>query len=165
MEATFFYIFAFLTVLSVILMIAQSNPVASAIFLIFAFFNLAGLYILLQAHFVAMIQILVYAGAIMVLFVFVIMLLNLQKHELQHDKLNLKQLIVALFVMSFGAFMVFFFAKIPTLEFVPVQSGFGTVKEVGKLLFTRYVIPFEMVAILLLVGLVGAILLGRREKS
>jgi|APSaa5957512622_1039677.scaffolds.fasta_scaffold105566_2 NADH-quinone oxidoreductase subunit J len=167
MEAVFFYIFAFITTFCVLFMILQKNPVASAISLVASFFGLAAIYILLDAPFVAALQILVYAGAIMVLFIFVIMLLNLKDSELTIDKLNLKRISVIVIGLALFSFLSWQFSKIPLDEasqFKAVAADFGSAKEVGKLMFSEYVVAFEVIGVLLLVGIVGAILLGRREN-
>lgn len=173
MNPVVFYILAAFTVIPVVLMIVQHNPVASAICLVAAFFGLAGLYVLLDAHFVAVIQLLVYAGAIMVLFIFVIMLLNLKEHELVHDRVNVGTVAAFLAGLALFGILLSVFVSIPrvdangkVLSFAPVPEGYGTVREVGRLLYDvaqGYVVPFELVAILLLVGLVGAVMLGRRD--
>jgi NADH-quinone oxidoreductase subunit J len=162
---TAFYILSFLTVFFVLLMILQKNPVGSALSLVLSFFSLAGLYVLLEAHFVAAVQILVYAGAIMVLFIFVIMLLNLKNDELVHDKLNFKRMTVFLIGMALFVFLALRFAKIPAGAFTELSPDFGTAKAVAKLMFTTYVVPFEVIGVLLLVGIVGAIVLGGREDE
>lgn len=165
MEPIVFYIAGTLTLLFIILMIFQKNPVASAISLVASFFSLAVLYISLEAHFVATLQILVYAGAIMVLFIFVIMLLNLKTEELTHERFNLQRAAVVLFGLSFFGFLAYYFSKIPLVSFEAVESGFGTAKEIGKLMFSEYVVAFEVIGLLLLVGIVGAILLGKKHSQ
>lgn len=147
----------------VLLMIFQTNPIASAIYLVFAFFGLAGLYVLLSAPFVAVLQILVYVGAIMVLFIFVLMLLNLKKEELIYDQVTGKKIGVVLLGLFFLGFMVFHFVSIPVLPFANVAVSFGEPKGVGQLLFTHYLIPFELTSILLLVGIIGAVVLGKKD--
>lgn len=164
MNPVFFYSFATITVLMVIVMIVQKNPISSAICLVASFFSLAALYVMLEAHFVATLQILVYAGAIMVLFIFVIMLLNLKDDELIQDKINVKRLGVAFVGLTLFFFLALRFAKIPAAVFGTTSENFGTAESIGKLMFSDYVIPFELIGILLLVGIVGAILLGRRES-
>lgn len=168
MQPIAFYILASITTTMVVLLIVQKNPLSSAVCLVTSFFSLAGIYILLDAHFVATMQILVYAGAIMVLFIFVIMLLNLKEHELTEDKFNLKRAFVLLLGLGLFGFLSWQFLKIPQDSTKPafpaLTPEFGTVKEVGKLLFGNYVVAFEIIGVLLLVGMVGAILLGRREE-
>lgn len=164
MEPIAFYISAFITVFAVVLMIFQNNPVASAVYLVLSFFGLAVIYVLLGAYFVSALQILVYAGAIMVLFIFIIMLLNLKEDELTYDQVNAKRLLVAIIGLGLFVFIGFYIFKIPQVSFAALPENFGTVREVAVLMLTDYVIPFEVLGLLLLVGLLGAILLGRRES-
>ena len=166
MEITF-YISGALTVLFVVLMLVQNNPVSSAIYLVLSFFSLAAVYVTLDAHFIAALQILVYAGAIMVLFVFVIMLLNLKPSELSFDQVKPKSLSVGVLSLVFLGLMVNLIRKIPNvteLQFTPVNSAFGTAKAVGALMLNDYVVAFEVMGVLLTVGLIGAVLLGRSEN-
>lgn len=161
-----FYISATLTVFFVVAMLCQSNPVASAICLVLSFFSLSAVYITLEAHFIAVLQILVYAGAIMVLFVFVIMLLSLKPSELSFDKIKLKSLLIVSVSLGFLALLVTSITKIPhvnEVQFTPVSAEFGTAKAVGALLINNYVVAFEVMGVLLTVGLIGAVLLGRRD--
>ncbi len=161
-----FYIAAGLTIFFVIAMIFQKNPVTSAVFLVLSFFSLAGIYVTLDAHFIAALQILVYAGAVMVLFVFVIMLLNLKPHELDFDRIGFKALPAFLVSGVFLALLIYLIGKIPhgpEVQFAAASAEFGTAKAVGKLMLTDYVLPFEVMGVLLTVGLIGAVLLGRRD--
>lgn len=162
-EAIFFYAFSILTVVMVIFMIFQTNPVASVVYLVFAFFGLAGLYVLLQAPFVAVLQILVYAGAIMVLFIFVIMLLNLRKDDLYYDRITLKKIGVGVLALLFAGFLTLYFLKVPVSSFYELPQEFGSPQAVGRLLFLTYLVPFELTSILLLVAVVGAVMLARKE--
>ncbi len=164
MDVYLFYIFSFITVSTVILMILQKNPISSAFCLIISFFSLAALYALLSAHFVAVLQILVYAGAVMVLFVFVIMLLNLKKNDYIRDKLNLGRIIAILIGLGLFAFFAIEFLLLPLIHLPELAPEFGTAEQIGELMFTKYVIPFELIGVLLLVGIVGAVLLGRKES-
>ncbi len=163
MESFLFYIFGGIAVASALLVVTRRNAVGSAIFLILCFFCLGVLYLLLQAHFVAVIQVLVYAGAIMVLFLFVIMLLNLSQIEFGRIRnLALKVLGAALGVVL----LINILGAInrPQLsEGVPLSEGFGGTAQVGMLLFSKYLIPFEVASVLLLAAIVGAIILARRE--
>ena len=163
MEIYFFYFFAALTVASALGVVWFRNPISSAISLVVSFFGIAALYVLLQAHFLAIIQILVYAGAIMVLFIFVIMLLNLKGAELEeHGFSNSKKAVSAL-VISGILFVFYRIFSISGFTTSPVSDDFGTVKTVGKLLFTDYIFPFEYASILLLAALVGGVILAKRE--
>lgn len=161
-ESIVFYAAGFLTVLCIVLMILQPNPVASAVCLVVSFFSLAVVYISLSAHFVAALQILVYAGAIMVLFVFVIMLLNLQDDEIVRDKLSMRNVIVFFLGLGLFGLLAYFIWRIPPVSLAPVAQNFGTATEVSRLMLGNYVVPFEVLGLLLLVGLVGAVMLGRR---
>lgn len=158
-----FYVFAALTLLCGILVIANPfsrSPVTSAMFLVLTIISMAGLFVLLHAFFLAAVQILVYAGAVMVLFLFVIMLLDLKEEE--RRKIKLFGFIGGL--VSVGAIFTIFAkslasikpaAAAPTLE--------GETYALGKLLFTQYVLPFEIVSVLLLVAMVGVILLSKKK--
>jgi len=163
MQEVLFYIFGGLTVATGLGVVLFRNPISSAFSLIVSFFGVAALYAMLDAHFLAAIQILVYAGAIMVLFIFVIMLLNLQPDEL-HEKPFPK--IYWIFALgSLAAFLAFFTQLLMPLHlaFPRVAENFGTVKEVGKLLFTEYLVPFEYSSVLLLVAVIGGVVLAKRE--
>lgn len=163
-EAFFFYAFAGTAILMTLLVILLNNPVASALSLVMAFFCLSGLYILLEAPFVAVMQILVYAGAIMVLFVFVIMLLKLRPEDLLQDKVTWGKAGVVLIGVPFAGFLISKFLTLPVEAFRTIPDNFGAPKEVGKLLFTKYLIPFELVSVLLLVAIIGVIVLAGRDS-
>lgn len=167
LEIITFSILALIGLASAILLILQKNPVYSALLLILHFLALAGLYLLLNAQFIAVLQILVYAGAIMVLFVFVIMLLNLQNEEALKDPFNLKRIIATILgVILLLQFGVFFFIKAKyDLDIQPSPNSIeaGSVKKIGELLFTTYLIPFEVTSFVLLVGIIAAIVLAKRK--
>lgn len=165
MNTLAFYIFATITVTATVAMITRRNPVASAVFLVVSFMSLAGIYVLLGAPFVAALQILIYAGTIMVLFIFVIMLLNLKEDELIPDRIDGGRVFTVILGLALFAFLGSRLAKIPgTAVFLSLPADFGGVKQVASLMLTEYVVPFEILGVLLLVGLVGAVLLGRREE-
>jgi len=166
MQTSLFYIFSFLTLLCGLLVIANPfsrNPVTSAMFLVLTIASLAGLFVLLHAFFLAAVQVLVYAGAVMVLFLFVIMLLDVR--EEQRRKIKKFGLITGL--LSVGAILGVFINVIlrsglsTPFPGAPVEGG--TI-PLGTLLFSnRYVLPFEIVSVLLLVAMVGVILLSKRD--
>ncbi|HBF12436.1 MAG TPA: hypothetical protein DDW49_03455 [Deltaproteobacteria bacterium] len=164
-EQFFFYIFAAITVVAILLMIINNNPIASAMCLVFAFFALSALYVLLHAPFVAIMQVLVYAGAIMVLFVFVIMMLRLRPEDLVVDRWNAKNLLLGGIGVFFVVVVIQVLRHIPLLAFQPVDPHFGSPEEVGRLIFGKYMIPFELISVTLLVALVGVVVLGKKEKS
>ncbi|MFO1518129.1 MAG: NADH-quinone oxidoreductase subunit J [bacterium] len=163
MELIFFYIFGGIAVATALGVVAFRNPISSAFSLIVCFFAISALYAMLNAHFLAIIQILVYAGAIMVLFIFVIMLLNLQPHELEEKGFSgsFKGL-VALVLAGFVGMLISLFKHL-SLGFPSVKPTYGTVESVGQLLFTQYWFPFEYVSILLVVALVGGVVLAKRD--
>lgn len=158
-----FYAFAGLTLLCGFFCVANPfsrNPVTSAMFLVLTIISMAGLYVLLHAFFLAAIQVLVYAGAVMVLFLFVIMLLDIREEE--RRKLNGA-------AVGVGAIAVGTLAGILTRALwhaeplAKVATSEGATRPLGKILFTQYLLPFEVLSILLLVAMVGVILLSRKE--
>ena len=166
-EAIFFYIFAIGAVLGSLGVLTCKQPINSAISLVVSFFFLAGIYILLNAQFMAVLQILVYAGAIMVLFMFVLMLLNLRDDELGRPQLNSTKVVGSLF-----AAVIFYVFATASMGFVgsgeqvwtnAVPEDFGMVAPIGRELMTKWVLPFELAAILLLVGIVGAVVVAKRR--
>ena len=166
MEFAVFVALAAVAVSSAVATIAWKNPVRSALSLIVCLFALAGLYVTLYAHFLAAMQILVYAGAIMVLFVFVIMLLNLTPAQLGEQKVTPLAIMAGAAVAAVaGKFIKVIITYDPGQEagFTRVShSGeFGTIERVGDMLFRQFLMPFELTSILLLVAVVGAIIIAR----
>ena len=171
LETTGFYFFATLAVISAIFMVLKKNPVASVFSLIITFISIAGLYATLYAHFLAIIQILVYAGAIMVLFLFVVMLLDLRGEELffkvQKGVKIGGLLLAAIFLaeiwfVASSALIVSSSRGNMTAETIAREGG--NTALLGKLLFTEYLLPFELTSVLLLVSIIGAVLMSRRVK-
>jgi NADH-quinone oxidoreductase subunit J len=166
-ELLLFFILAAIAILSAISMLVSKNSVYSAMFLVLNFVTVAVLYLLLNAAFIAMVQVTVYAGAIMVLFLFVIMLLGAEKAS-GGGSLAWQPPLAVLF----GGALVLEFAYIlfnlqsgllPEIESVP--EGFGSPASIGNILFNRFLIPFEITSILLLVAMVGAIVITRDERK
>jgi len=164
MELIFFYLFAGVSVISSILVISFRNTLSSAVSLVLALFGVACLFALLGAHFLAAMQILIYAGAVMVLFVFVIMLLNLGREELLRIKMSFSAVVGILFGGYLATLLVLRLGYLSE-PFRPLEAvqDYGTVRGVGKLLFTDYLVPFELTSILLLVAIVGAVVLAKKE--
>jgi len=162
-QDVFFYVFAALTLLCGVLVIANPfsrSPVTSAMFLVLAIISMSGLFLLLHAFFLAAVQILVYAGAVMVLFLFVIMLLDLKEEE--RRRIKLFGLVAGL--LSVGIIVSVFVKSLATLNTdVPPPTLEGDTISLGHLLFTNYTLPFEIVSVLLLVALVGVILLSKKK--
>jgi NADH-quinone oxidoreductase subunit J len=169
-QTILFYIFAVIALVSAIAMVLHRNPVYSAIFLIVTLFAFAGFFVLLNAPFVAAVHIIVYAGAIMVLFLFVIMLLNL-KHDPARERLKVARrmlgvILAAAFLLEVGALTLAAFASAENAPRVgPGQGIVGGTSEIGRALFTTYLLPFEIASVLLLVGMVGAVILAKRRLS
>ena len=163
------YIFWFLSVMalfSALMMVTSRNPVYSVLWLISTFFAISGHYILLNAQFLAVVNIIVYAGAIMVLFLFVIMLMNLNR-QTEPQKNHWLKLIGAL---GGGCFLLVMVAALKDAELQSQQAMVGTgsiglIKVLGKELFTRYVVPFEISSLLFLSAMVGAAVIGKKEPS
>jgi NADH-quinone oxidoreductase subunit J len=156
-----FYIFTALALICGVMVLVSRNPVNSAMFLVLTIASIAGLFVLLEAFFLAAIQILVYAGAVMVLFLFVIMLLDLKAEE--HRKIKILGLAGG--IVSVGAILAIFFKSLnstPLSATRDVQFKAGTI-ELGQLLFSRYLLPFEIISVLLLVAMVGVILLSKKD--
>lgn len=160
MQLLIFYILGFGALVSALLLVTNKRPVAAAMSLILTMLFLAGIYVLLDAHLIAALQIIVYAGAIMVLFLFVIMLLNVEEKSgrLSHRKIALQ--FVGILVV--GAVLI---AVTGLIKIGPAQlaDSFGTTKAVGQMLFTDFLLPFEIASILLLAAIVGAVILAKRK--
>jgi NADH-quinone oxidoreductase subunit J len=162
---TLFYIFAFLTLVFGFLVVANPfsrNPVTSAMFLVLTIASLAGLFVLLHAFFLAAVQVLVYAGAVMVLFLFVIMLLDLKIEERQ----KVRKVAVVAGLVAVGAILAIFGQCLK--EAAPLEASYPPVVEgstvpLGQLLFREYLLPFEIVSLLLLVAMVGVVLLSKKD--
>jgi NADH-quinone oxidoreductase subunit J len=158
-------LFWFLTVMALgcaLGVILSRNPISSVLFLIATFFAISGHYILMNAQFLAIVNIIVYAGAIMVLFLFVIMLMNLNA-DTEPQKNRLIQLagVISggiLFLVILGGLR-----NIPVTELERSNTSIGLIKNLGKTLFTQFVLPFEISSVLFLSAMIGAIVIGRKE--
>lgn len=172
-ENVAFYLLAAVTLAMGLSVVLRRNPLHGALSLVVSFFSLAGIYVLLYAHLLATLQVLVYAGAIMVLFTFVIMLLNLQDRELGEARGPVAKS-VAVGVMTFLAVWVIMTAqsavvgnflteptRTPTAGALP--ATYGGVAGVGGALFRDYLLPFELVSVLLLVAIVGAVAVAKKR--
>ncbi len=165
MELLMFYIFGFGAVVSALLMVTNRRPVRAAMSLVATMSFLAGLYVLLDAHLIAVLQLIVYAGAIMVLFLFVIMLLNIEEKEglLGVNTILLQFMGMLVVGLLFVSMVSLFKGEGSLLASVDIANDFGTTKAVGKLLFTEYLLPFEIASVLLLAAIVGAVILAKRR--
>ncbi len=171
MQEILFYLFAVIAVASGVAMVLHRNPVYSAIFLIVTLFAFAGFFVLLNAPFVATVHVIVYAGAIMVLFLFVIMLLNLKRDPAREQRKvtrrTLGVILVLAFIVEIGALLFAVTANDGLSVIVPAPQSettlVGSTTVIGRSLFTTYLFPFEVASVLLLVGIVGAIVLAKKK--
>jgi len=168
-HAIFFYLFAAVCIASAIMVIAAKNPVHSVLFLILAFVNAAGLFVLLGAEFLAMILIVVYVGAVAVLFLFVVMMLDVDFAELRHGFLNylpigglIGAILLAELLFIVGAWVIA--PGAPKAIAAPVPADLSNTEALGLVLYTRYVYFFEAAGVILLVAMIGAIVLTLHHK-
>jgi len=157
-----FLLMAALTVASALTVIIHPNPIYSALGLVSTLFMLAVLFLGLDAQMVAVLQIIVYAGAIVVLFLFVIMLLNLQVEERSSAAPPMVG-IAAIGGLAMGGLVILGIVRTPLGAQVPVHAGFGGTEALAERLFTVYLLPFELTSLLLLVAIVGAVVTGRKR--
>jgi NADH-quinone oxidoreductase subunit J len=168
METLLFWLLAVIALVASVSMIIQRNPVYSALFLIVTLLSLAGLFLLLSAYFLSVIQIIVYAGAIMVLFLFVIMLLDIRRTEAAPSRVKLQAplgillgvvfLLETLLILRSGVIR-----EMAAQAASPPDPDFGTALALGRALFTGYFFPLQLAAVLLFVALIGAIVLSKRR--
>jgi NADH-quinone oxidoreductase subunit J len=164
MDAVLFLIFAFVAVASATSLVLQKHPISSALSLVGVMGSLAVLYLLLGAEFLAAAQLIVYAGAIMVLFVFVIMLLNAGAEQRSSRSTIVKWIGIPLFAAFIGVLGYLIQSRVPDSGAVTFGS-FTTAggREIGRALFTQYLLPFEVTSLLILIAIVGAVVLARKE--
>ncbi|MDX2129422.1 MAG: NADH-quinone oxidoreductase subunit J [Chloroherpetonaceae bacterium] len=164
-----FLLFAYLgaqVIVATIGTVWAKNPVTSALFLVLNFFSLGGLYLLLEAQFIAVVQVIVYAGAIMVLFLFTIMLLNLNDDRSLREKFDLKKGFAVLLSISLLLELGYILSLKITLPKSPdplLGSQLGEAKTIGKALLTDFLFPFEVISVLLLLAVIGAIVLSKKN--
>jgi len=161
MQESLFILFSLLTLVFGSLVVASRNPVNSALCLVATIVSMSGLFVLLNAFFLAAVQILVYAGAVMVLFLFVIMLLDLKAEE----KKSVRVFSLAAGFLSVSGIVGVFWSALErgSIDTIYEPVSVGGTKELGTLLFKEYVLPFEILSVLLLVAMVGAILLSKKN--
>ena len=160
-----FYVLALLIVASGIVVITNRNPVASAVALAFNLVAIAGVFMVLDAQFVGLLQVIVYAGAIMVLILFVIMLLNLRDEARAHPAGTFQRVLAPLTTLVLAIVLGRAVYDSAPSTFPEMQAGFGTASSVGKELFTTFYYPFEAISLLLIVAMVGAVLLAKKKLS
>jgi NADH-quinone oxidoreductase subunit J len=173
LQAIMFYLFAAVAIASGVMVVSSRNPVHSVLFLILAFFNAAGLFVLMGAEFLAMILIVVYVGAVAVLFLFVVMMLDVDFEELRSGFLRYLPIGVLVGFILLAELVLVVFANwivapdVASREAAPMTAAFGQLtntRALGDLLYTRYVLPFQIAGAILLVAMIGAIVLTLRQR-
>lgn len=164
-----FYILSAITLGTAFLAIYSRNPIHSAIWLVLCFFSIAGHYLLLNAQFLALVHIIVYSGAIMILFLFTVMLMNLNKKDEVHKPRVTRVVAVVLFALMLGS-LVLIFSQNETMATRYSHEGgdYQSIKVLGQVLLDEnngFMVPFEFASVLLLVGMIGAVLLSKKEKT
>jgi NADH-quinone oxidoreductase subunit J len=159
-----FYLLSIMALYSAVMVLLSKKPIHSVLYLTLTFFAIAGHYVMLNAQFLAVVHIIVYAGAIMVLFLFTVMLLNLNKDERSPKPLWVK----AAAILSGGMLMIVLIAIFRGYDIAlardPSLTQIGLVQNLGRVLFDEYLVPFELSSILFLTAMVGAVMLGKREQ-
>jgi len=161
-----FIYFAAVIVISAVLMITRRNPIHSVLLMLLLFFHIAGVFVLLNAEFLAAVQLIVYAGAILILYLFVVMLLNVDK-ERSVKRANRYWPVIAGFgiVIASEIVLLIVCGKFAVEPGQLMKPGFGSVNALGVELYTNYLVPFEIASVILLVGLVGAVMLAKKVKE
>ena len=161
-----FYILSAATLATAFLTIISKNPIHSAIYLVICFFSIAGHYLLFNAQFLAIVHIIVYSGAIMVLFLFTIMLMNLNKEDEPHKPFFTKIAAAVSFGLIAVVLLAVFIKAQPEInEYTILGDDYQSIKVLGKVLLNEYMVPFEFASVLLLVSMIGAVLLSKKEKQ
>ena len=160
-----FCVLSIITLATAFLTIFSRNPKHSAIYLVICYFSIAGHYLLLNAQFLAIVHIIVYSGAIMILFLFTIMLMNLnEQHEVHRPRITRLGAIVSFCLICLVLITIFINSKPIVGEYVTTGEDYQSIKVLGKILLNEYMVPFEFASILLLVAMIGTVLLSKKEK-
>ena len=160
-----FCVLAIITLATAFLTIYSKNPIHSAIYLVISFFSIAGHYLLLNAQFLAIVHVIVYSGAIMILFLFTVMLMNLNKeNEVHKPRVTRLGAIVLFCLMCLVLIAVFINSKPIVGDYTTTGEDYQSIKVLGKVLLNEYMVPFEFASVLLLVAMIGAVLLSKKEK-
>ena len=160
-----FCVLSAITLSTAFLTIFSRNPIHRAIYLVICFFSVAGHYLLLNAQFLAIVHIIVYSGAIMILFLFTIMLMNLnEQKEVHRPRITRLGAIVSFCLICIVLILIFINSKPIVGEYVSTGEDFQSIKVLGRILLNEYMVPFEFASILLLVAMIGTVLLSKKEK-
>ena len=164
-ETLFFYLFASITCLAGLMVISSRNPVHSVLFLILAFFNAAGLFVLLGAEFLAMLLVVVYVGAVAVLFLFVVMMLDINFVELREGFQRYMPLGLGVGGVLLAEILFVFFNSADMPETVVMENEVSNTRALGRILYTDYIYLFQLAGLILLVAMIGAIALTLRKRE
>jgi NADH-quinone oxidoreductase subunit J len=160
-----FCVLAAITLSTAFLTVFSRNPIHSAIYLVICFFSVAGHYLLLNAQFLAIVHIIVYSGAIMILFLFTIMLMNLNKeNEVHKPRITRLGAIVSFCLVCLILIAIFINSKPIAGDYIATGEDYQSIQVLGKILLNEYMVPFEFASILLLVAMIGTVLLSKKEK-
>jgi NADH-quinone oxidoreductase subunit J len=165
MEHLFFFYFASVIAAASVLVVAVRNPIYSALSLLIMFFHVAGLYVTLHAEFLAAVQVIVYAGALLVLYLFVVLLLNLKQDERYHRQWPVAAGVGSLLVVETAVLTLLKGRTPAATPAVPetVATGIGNTEALGDVLYSTYLFPFEVASLILLVAMIGAIILAKKD--
>jgi NADH-quinone oxidoreductase subunit J len=167
--STILIVFCFLsaiTLATAFLTIFSKNPIHSALYLVICFFSIAGHYLLLNSQFLAIVHIIVYSGAIMILFLFTIMLMNLNKeNEVHKPRITRFGAIVSFCLISVVLILIFINSKPISGEYIGTGEDYQSIKVLGHVLLNEFMVPFEFASILLLVAMIGVVLMSKKEKT
>jgi len=160
-----FCVLAAITLSTAFLTVFSRNPIHSAIYLVICFFSVAGHYLVLNAQFLAIVHIIVYSGAIMILFLFTIMLMNLNKeNEVHKPRITRLGAIVSFCLVCLILIAIFINSKPIAGDYIATGEDYQSINVLGKILLNEYMVPFEFASILLLVAMIGTVLLSKKEK-
>jgi NADH-quinone oxidoreductase subunit J len=160
-----FCVLAAITLATAFLTVFSRNPIHSAIYLVICFFSVAGHYLVLNAQFLAIVHIIVYSGAIMILFLFTIMLMNLNKeNEVHKPRITRLGAIVSFCLVCLILIAIFINSKPIAGDYIATGEDYQSIQVLGKILLNEYMVPFEFASILLLVAMIGTVLLSKKEK-
>jgi len=157
---------SFLAIAGAVAMIVYANPMYSALGVLISMLSVAGIFALLNATFLFLVQIIVYAGAIMTLILFILMFLNIREEDLPHEPNKFKLIAFGAAIMvPLNVLIIKAVSKLPTKDMLLANSDFGDIKPIGMQLYTNWLVAFELVSILLLVALIGAVVLAKKRTS
>ena len=165
LSSVFFYLFATICCLSGLMVVSSRNPVHSVLFLILAFFNAAGLFILLNAEFLAMLLVVVYVGAVAVLFLFVVMMLDINYSELREGFQKYRPLGLFIGAVLLVELFATFFEYSGNIKSLPSPGDVHNTKALGQVIYTDYIYLFQLAGLILLVAMIGAIALTLRKRT